>query len=214
MLTLAWANERFTLWPEKALYWKKQKALLVADTHFGKDETFRTHGLGIPDGTLKQDLDRLTTAVTITQPEALFFLGDFFHTKEGVSDAVLERLENWMKDHDQLHQVLIRGNHDQHSGDPPENWNLEIHNEPYELGEIHLCHHPPDEPAKPTIAGHIHPSVRFGFGSFSEKCPCFFFSPRTAILPAFGGFTGNHCLPIGDDDHIVLVRDGKLARVK
>jgi len=41
-------NQDLLLLPQKAIYWQQQKALIVADVHFGKVGHFRKAGIAVP----------------------------------------------------------------------------------------------------------------------------------------------------------------------
>ena len=60
------AGEIITLLPERAMYWPRAETLFVADTHWGKDATFRAAAIAVPGGTLRDDLDRLGATIQRT----------------------------------------------------------------------------------------------------------------------------------------------------
>lgn len=41
-------DQQLLMLPERALYWREQRVLFVADLHLGKDATFRQAGLPVP----------------------------------------------------------------------------------------------------------------------------------------------------------------------
>ena len=45
------AGEAVRLLPERAIYWERERALVVADLHWGKAATFRAAGVPLPPGT-------------------------------------------------------------------------------------------------------------------------------------------------------------------
>ncbi len=53
--------EQTELWllADKAIYWPEQRALLVADIHFGKAAAYRRLGQPVPHGTTQANLQRL-----------------------------------------------------------------------------------------------------------------------------------------------------------
>ena len=44
------ADERVTLFADRALFWPRESALLIADLHLGKADTFRAAGIALPSG--------------------------------------------------------------------------------------------------------------------------------------------------------------------
>jgi metallophosphoesterase superfamily enzyme len=53
-------GELLSLLPEKAIYWKSRKALLIADLHLGKAGHFRKHGIAVPGRVEQNNLCRLS----------------------------------------------------------------------------------------------------------------------------------------------------------
>ncbi|HWW70845.1 MAG TPA: hypothetical protein VN089_12960, partial [Duganella sp.] len=58
-LAIGLAGEQVLLLPEKALYWPREKMLIVADIHFGKAASFRALGVPVPGGTTADNLRAL-----------------------------------------------------------------------------------------------------------------------------------------------------------
>lgn len=189
-----WADQHFTLLPEGGLYWQKTTSLLIADPHFGKADHFRRSGIPVPWGTTETNLRRLDAMLMRTHANRLLILGDVLHARNGVSDPLLTRLAQWRDAHRDLHIETIRGNHDRHAGPLPDAMNIQDHGDTcIECGLV-LRHEPiADEQNRPVIAGHVHPAVCLhGIAMRSERLPCFHFTDRLALLPAFGAFTGMH----------------------
>ncbi len=58
------------------------------------------------------------------------------------------------------------------------------------------------------MAGHRHPAVALsGRGGLKATLPCFCFGTQGALLPAFGGFTGNHVIRPRPDDRVFVIAD-------
>ena len=184
------------LWllPGRAVWWPDANALFVADLHFGKAATFRRAGQPVPPGTTADNLARLTALITETGAQHLCFLGDLLHARSGRSDALWQALGDWRALHAAVRMTLVRGNHDQHAGDPPASLNIELVDEPWApLAGLPLlgCHHPQQVAGALVLAGHFHPTVRVqGGGRDSFRLPCFVHLPGQLLLPAFGAFTG------------------------
>jgi metallophosphoesterase superfamily enzyme len=100
-------------------------------------------------------------------------------------------VQHWRDAHPALHCLLVRGNHDNHAGDPPAALRIEIVDEPHRLGPFSACHHPLRLPGTLVLAGHLHPAVQLrGRARDHQRLPCFCCSEALFILPAFGAFTG------------------------
>ena len=50
------AGESLLLLPEKAIYWPRERMLIIADIHFGKAAAFRSLGVPVPRGTTSENL--------------------------------------------------------------------------------------------------------------------------------------------------------------
>lgn len=214
MIELEWAGETWWALAERALFREKTSTLFIADPHFGKDESFRLSGVGVPEGTLAADLERLAEALSKTLADQLIILGDFFHDRAGVSESVQADLLDWFRCHNELETVLIRGNHDARAGDPSPQFNLRCVDDPTTVSGIVCAHIPPEEPNRPTLAGHLHPAVLLGGAGFQKKYACFHLRRNLALLPAFGSFTGTACLSVEQDDQIIIVDGKRIAKIK
>jgi metallophosphoesterase superfamily enzyme len=108
-----------------------------------------------------------------------------------------------------LKAILVRGNHDKRAGDPPAKLDIECVDAPYEFAPFILAHHPARYDNGYVLCGHVHPGIWI---PYAGKVPCFAFSEHTAILPAFGDFTG--LALVGPDDHtIYAVADNEVCRI-
>jgi DNA ligase-associated metallophosphoesterase len=186
------AGEDVLLLPERALFWPRAATLVAADFHWGKAATFRAAGIPIPMGTTGDDLARLDAALLRTCARRLVVLGDLFHARAGrIATRTLAELRRWREDRAELEILLVRGNHDRHAGDPPEDLRINCVNAPAFVPPFVLRHEPAASADGYTLAGHVHPGVVLtGPGLQRERLPCFWLTPRTAVLPAFGSFTG------------------------
>lgn len=214
-LPLAWAGLDLLLRPEGALHLPQAKALLLADFHLGKAHSFRRLGLPVPGGTTANMLDRLDALLQRVAPTHLVFLGDFLHSASAQASPALAQFADWRSRQGELRLSLVRGNHDDRAGDPPEALGIEVVDEPWPLAGLALCHHPlpleaagmtppmadaaPGEQAAaglPRVAGHWHPAaVVHGRARDRLRLPCFCLSAQQLVLPAFGEFTGMHVVP-------------------
>lgn len=194
----------------RALYWPRERTLFVADPHFGKAESFQAAGMPIPGGATRADLARLSTCIDATDAARLVILGDFFHTKESQSPAVLSALTTWRARHTELDVTLVRGNHDRHAGAPPDHLHVTLVDEPDTLGPFACCHQPPAyldaPPAGYVLAGHEHPvAVLRDVDGTHHRFPCFHVGAAAAVLPAFGTFTGGHAIRAVKSDRVFVI---------
>ena len=184
-------KHEFLVLADKALYWPKHKALLIADAHFGKAAAYRALGQPVPQGTTKDNLRRLTALINQYPTEQLIFLGDFLHAPKSHAPATLAAIKDWRMQNKDVQCILIRGNHDMNAGDPPPDLNMEVFTEPYLIDDFALQHIPKPHITHHVIAGHIHPTYRLlGRGRQSLILPCFHHESALTLLPSFGDFTG------------------------
>jgi DNA ligase-associated metallophosphoesterase len=200
-------GEQLVLLPERAIYWRAQSVLIVSDLHIGKAAAFRAAGVPVPELTTVAMLDRLTKAVARTSAATILCLGDLLHAPTGRTPVALEAVSTWRARHHQLQFVLVRGNHDTRSGDPPDDWDIRCVDEPWSLGPFAWRHRPAITPGRYTFAGHVHPAVSLnGRGRQQITLPCFHFGAQLGLLPAFGEFTGSaQVRPVTGDRVFVVV---------
>jgi len=211
MIDVAVGGTVVTLLPDKAAWLPEHHTLLVADLHLGKAMSFRRWGVAVPRGSTSESLARLSVLIDRHQARRVVFLGDFLHSARARAPATLQVMTAWRERHAPVQLTLVRGNHDRHAGDPPAVLGIEGVEEPLRLGGLALCHHPQAVEGAYAVAGHLHPCVRVGAGLDRFRLPCFWFGKTTAVLPAFGSFTGMHRVQPEPGDHLVAVADGRLV---
>ncbi len=214
MLEIDCAGERLQLFPEKAVFWRHAESLIVADLHFGKSAAFRKSGIAVPENTTATDLARLDSLLLKTKAKRLIILGDFFHSPAGLQPEMMDALENWCRKKTELEIILVPGNHDKKSGQPPACWNIRNVQSRWTLPPFTFCHEPQKISRSYVLSGHIHPAIslreRFGAGI---RAPCFCFGPTCAILPAFGSFTGMHSIQPGRDERVFAIGKDEIIEV-
>ncbi|WP_395739405.1 ligase-associated DNA damage response endonuclease PdeM [Prosthecobacter sp.] len=213
-VTLEWGGETLTLLHERAVWWAGEKTLFIADPHFGKAATFRFSGIPVPDTSHEDDLERLSHILKLTAALRLVILGDFFHARAGRNEEMFKALTAWRERHAEIEIVLVEGNHDRHAGAPPEDLRITCVKGPWRLGSFHCRHEPQEDVEAHVLAGHLHPAFRLSdrMGA-SLRAPCFHFSTRVGILPAFGSFTGTHSMSSTEKDRVFLVGPGSVMEV-
>jgi len=208
------AGEQLVLLAERAVYWERTQTLLVADPHFGKAAAFRAAGVLVPRGTTSETLARLDACLQRTNAARIVFLGDFLHAKEGRSPETFRTIAEWRDRWAAIEMTLVRGNHDARAGDPPPELRIECVTAPRRESPFVLAHHPVRSDDGYVIAGHIHPGVTLrGAGKQSSKLPCFWFGRETAVLPAFGEFTGLARVSPVEGDRVWVVADRAVVSV-
>lgn len=205
-------DQDLILLPQKAIYWKQQKALIAADVHLGKVGHFRKAGIAVPRNMEQSDLATLSDLIFEHKPQKLIFLGDFFHSD---MNADWEWFKLWRQQFSKLEITLIRGNHDIINDQHYIDLNIALHDELL-IGPFLMLHHPLNEEkllqaVGYAFCGHIHPGVSLrGRGRQSITIPCFAFGERQAILPSFGRFTGRVAIRQQKDDRIFGVLQDKV----
>lgn len=216
MLNIRLAGQIVGLHPSGAMYLPEHNTLLVADAHFGKAVSFRKLGVPVPQGTTTETLGNLTQLISETSARRMVFLGDFLHSARSHAKSTLEAIARWRETHASLALTLVRGNHDDRAGDPPEGFNIKVVDEPLPLGPFALCHYPKARAGAYVLAGHWHPCISIRARAFERlRLPCFWLGDDTqalpenavGVLPAFGSFTGMHRIKPRAGDRIFPVAD-------
>jgi uncharacterized protein len=186
------AGQTLLLLPERAIFWKEKKILLLADLHLGKAGHFRKAGIAVPAEVHYHDLAILEKLVQHWQPRDVLFLGDLFHSS---INSEWFWFEAWLEQHPDTHFILVKGNHDVLPDGVYKSSRLQIVAGNMEILPFLLTHQPP-QAAELTegiyaLCGHIHPAVSLRGAARQElSLPCFYFGLHFGILPAFGKFTG------------------------
>jgi DNA ligase-associated metallophosphoesterase len=206
-------DEDLHLLPEKAVFWPRQKALLIADLHLGKVNHFRKSGVAVPPSANDQNTAALIEVIQKTRPERTIFLGDLFHSHYNEEWEVLRQIRGHFA---ACSFELVVGNHDILSPVQYERLGINLHANELKLGPFLLTHQPvevgPDRGY--NLAGHLHPGVRLvGKARQSLTLPCFCFGDRAGILPAFGSFTGLYRLRLKKSDQVYVIAEKKVMKL-
>lgn len=205
-------GETLVICAERALYWPGRRMLLIADTHFGKDEIFRRAGLPIPDGGGARDLGRLSSLVAQHGAERLTVLGDFFHGAPARSEGFQKQFATWLEAHSQLRIDIVVGNHDRHGATAMWRDRLSWQLEPYLETPFALTHHGRVNERFYTLSGHLHPAIRLRSPTRDRaRLPVFWFGDRQAVLPAFGSFTGGADIKPQPGDRVFAIVDSTIV---
>lgn len=208
---LEFGGHAFILHPDRALVWPARRTLIVADLHFGKAALFRERGLPVPSGTTAGDLARLDQLVEQTEPTRLLILGDCFHGKMADPAGMYGPFKTWRARRPSLRIELVRGNHDRHAGDAPDDLCMTVHHRPLSDGGLTFAHEPIEDGAQSVICGHIHPAATLrDFDGGGVRVPCFVVEKRLMILPAFGRFTGSCNVSATEDRRLYIAAGGRV----
>lgn len=188
-------GEEFALTQGRALYWPRERALLVADLHLEKASFYAGHGQLLPPYDSRETLERLALAIRETGARRVYTLGDNFHDSAGAARlephaagmlAALTRATDW---------VWITGNHDA-AMEATVGGALAVE---LEIAGLVLRHRAQPGETRPELSGHFHPRLHLTVRERSIRRPCLVMSsgdggaqgPRgRMILPAFGALTG------------------------
>ena len=208
-----WWGVPLQLLPERAVIHERAGALLLADLHLGKPASFRAGGIPVPEAVTDGDLDRLGALVSRTGVERLVVLGDLAHDRGALDPATIGRLRSWRDELRSVRMQLVPGNHD-HRIDDLSTLGFEVLEECHHLEGLDLVHATTGSEHVPTLGGHVHPRIRIGRTRGERlRAPCFWFSNRTGVLPAFGSFTGGHVVEPGREDAVFAVGPDEVVPV-
>lgn len=205
-------DETLELWPQKAVKWKKKNVLFIADLHLGKINHFRKSGFPVPSKANDRNLELLIDLLHWTRPERVICLGDLFHSHYNPEWEVFGEV---VRHFSNISFELVLGNHDIMSKLQYQRKSILLH-ETLRLDPFIFTHHPLTDVEMEcyNIAGHVHPGVNLkGKGRQSLTLPCFHFGACSAVLPAFGMFTGLARIHPRKDDKVFVIVEEKILDV-
>ena len=206
--TISVAHEEVLLLPERAIFFKALKTLVISDVHLGKINHFRKAGIAVPVAANRANLETLIKLLMELKPKRTIFIGDLFHS---VYNAEWEALAPIIKNFSSCSFELVPGNHDIMSAVQYERHQIQVQPLELPLTSNIILTHEPREAARESyvICGHIHPAVSLsGRGRQSITLPCFWFGKNQAVLPAFGVFTGMKPIaPVVGDQVFAVVKN-------
>jgi len=203
-------KDKIVLLPQKAIWLKQKKTVLMADLHFGKINHFRRAGIPVPARANDKNAENLIAVLQETKPERIIFLGDLFHSHYNEDWEVVGQIR---KHFSECSFELVLGNHDILSEVQYTRYNMKFYLNELREDDFLLTHEPLEEVPEGVynLCGHIHPGVNLrGAGKQSITLPCFYFGKHQAILPAFGSFTGLARVVPKKDDRIYVIAEDKI----
>ncbi len=206
-------GHRFVALADRALYWPRHGALIVADLHLEKASWYAALGQPLPPYDSHDTLDRLARLATETGARAIWCLGDSFHDRDAASRIVPAAAQRLRAQAAATKLLWIAGNHDGLSGGA---WGGEVADELLVDGII-LRHQSDPHERRPEMSGHFHPKLRLTLRGRCVARACFAADDQRLILPAFGSLTGgldvsDRAIAVNFRDHYraMLVAQGKL----
>ena len=194
-VTFDFAGQQFHMLADRALFWARHGALIVADLHLEKASWYAALGQPLPPYDSHDTLDRLAALAADTGARAIWCLGDSFHDRdaaERIVPAVADRLFGQAA---AAKLLWIAGNHDGLTGGA---WGGEVADE-LVIDGIVFRHQSQARETRPEISGHFHPKLRLNIRGRNVSRPCFAGDDRRLILPAIGALTGG----LAADDPVI-----------
>lgn len=180
MATLEVRGQTLWLLPQRAVFLPESDTLIVADAEVGATE---------------ESLSVLSGLVRRLEATRIIFLGDFLRAAR-TDPAVMAAVQRWRELHGSLELTLVRSRlavrsrHAVEVVEPPIALDIQSFDEPLMHRGIALCHRPRRMVGSFVLAGHMLPCVSIGRSRDGHRLPCYWFSPRMGVLPAFGTVTG------------------------
>lgn len=189
--SLEFAGEEMVLTNSHALYWPKERTLLVADLHLEKGSWYAQTGQMLPPYDSRETLERLADTIRATAARRVITLGDNFHDDAGTSRLepyAAGMLEGLIRAHE---WIWVTGNHDE---DMHRTFGADSFKE-IEISGVILRHEARPGETRPELSGHFHPKMRVRVRNRHIARPCAVVSRSATsgdrmIAPAFGAFTG------------------------
>ncbi len=216
-LRFIFRNQTLWLSPARCIFWEEEKALILSDLHFGKSGHFRKAGIGVPQNIYKEDLQRLFTQIQFFKPSTLLIAGDMFHSH---ANKEIDFFLKWRNDVPNLAMHLIKGNHDVLTNKFYEGADIKVVKKKLSIKNFCFTHDiasvcEDDNEEMFTFSGHIHPGISVsGGGKQSFKLPCFYFSNKYAVLPAFSMFTGLYKLKPKKTDTVFALVENQVIKMQ
>ena len=218
-LSISHGGVSLRLVPERAAFVEATRTLLVADLHLDKPEAYRREGVAMPEGILEETLARLASVLARLDPAEVVVLGDLLHSRRGADPGTADRFAAWRAAHS-VPMRLVGGNHDRAAARHLESWAIADAGLAATLeadgGVLDLCHDPgkPDgSPARPRVAGHLHPMASLARGTRRLLLPCFHASASALVLPAFTAFASGVRVQPAPGERVFAIAERRVIEV-
>lgn len=208
-------NHSIWLSSGRCIYWESEKSLIISDLHFGKTGHFRKSGIPVPQNVYQEDLQRLVAQIQYFQPQQLIVVGDLFHSK---MNKELELFKRWRSDLSALPIKLIKGNHDILHNDWYAETDIEVFHDDLTIADFTFIHDIEDNSSENKnyyFSGHIHPGISIrGAGKQSLHFPCFYFTDKYCVIPAFSRFTGTYPVSPQKNENVFAIVENSIVQLQ
>ena len=206
------SGEELVLCKERAVYWKRERMLIISDLHLGKAAHFRESGIQVPSTVGLTDLQNLSKLLKKYTTDTLLITGDMFHNY--MNSDVLD-FKQWRNSHSALKIVLVKGNHDGLTKADYDDLKIEVYDHELIIAPFRFMHDRPEmNDQYYTFSGHIHPGITIhGRARQRIRLACFCISENSAVLPAFSVFTGLSMIQPEDTDCIYAITPTGVVKV-
>ncbi len=210
-------HNHFWLTVHRCIYWEEQEALILSDLHLGKTGHFRKNGIAVPQKVFNEDLQRLGELISHFKPKQIIIVGDMIHSED---NKELQLFVKWRHDFKETKFILVKGNHDILHKEWYSKAAIDIVLHAHYIQGFGFVHDPVDieavkDKADYFFSGHLHPGIAIrGLGKQSLQFPCFYFSPKLAILPAYSKFSGLAILKKKKADTVFAIVNQSLVAIK
>jgi len=159
-----------------ALYFKKEKTLILGDLHIGYEEQMHQKGIFVPKFQTKEIIDKIQSIIKKTNPKTIVINGDLKHdfgkNSEQEWKDIFKLIELIKKSCEEL--IFVKGNHDNFLKTIAAQKNITVV-EQYQIKDTLIIHGDKliETEAKRIIIGHEHPAITLKDKGKLEKYKCF-----------------------------------------
>jgi DNA ligase-associated metallophosphoesterase len=210
-------DDHLVMSAERTLFWENESTIIVADLHVGKTGHFRKAGIGVPPQVYKDDLHRLLAQILFFKAERLIIVGDLTHS---AANREMDLFRKWRKDFSSLDVQLVKGNHDILEDRWYSEADITLCNDHLLLKNFLFVHDVLNGEIKAAVgqyifSGHVHPGISIrGLGRQSLRFPCFYFTKKYCVLPAFSRFTGTFRVEPKAGEHAFAIIEKDIVSVQ
>ena len=196
------------------MFWEDRQTVLISDLHLGKVTHFRKAGIAVPPKARLANWTKLKSIVSQCNPKRVLILGDLFHSE---LNSEWDELTDLLSEYRSIDFHLVIGNHDILAREWYVKNRFIVHDEVFVEPPFVFSHAPLEESPGTlyNICGHIHPAIVLkGSARQRLRLPCFYFGEHLGLLPAFGAFTGTSTIDYDKKDHVFVIADGSIIKIK
>lgn len=203
-------GENLIFTDQSALFWEREKAVIISDLHVGKTAHFRKNGIAVPSNILNDDLEKLKSSILNFQAKKLIIVGDFLHAG---NNSDIDIFCDWRGQFPDLEITLVKGNHDRINPQILQKACIKEMVDELFMSPFTFIHEPSVSEDRFCISGHIHPGVLLEGKIQRLKFPCYAISQNQLVLPAFSKFTGLDYKTLGQNFVKIAFAKGHIFEV-